>query len=160
MFLCLSAFVSLPNHSLTHLTTVCWLLQGLRKSSDCGRIKRTIVPHSVPHMVRLRKFIVSEDAVFLLLQYAEGKDLLLAASASSLLFPPLSSFPIHLSLPLSWTDVRLRRVCVTGHYSEYQVAPRFISNANTWAFFHTARSRICLRLCGSEACPPPKHNVP
>lgn len=31
------------------------------------------MPHSVPHMVQLKKFIVSEDAVFLLLQYAEGK---------------------------------------------------------------------------------------
>lgn len=68
--------------------TVSSLLQGLRKSSDCGRIKRTIVPHSVPHMVQLRKFIVSEDAVFLLLQYAEGKHLLLVALASSLLFSP------------------------------------------------------------------------
>lgn len=48
------------------------LPQGLRKSSDCGRPKRTIMPHSVPHMVRLRKFIVSEDTVFLLLHYAEG----------------------------------------------------------------------------------------
>uniref|UniRef100_A0A8C7G9E9 Ribosomal protein S6 kinase polypeptide 1 n=1 Tax=Oncorhynchus kisutch TaxID=8019 RepID=A0A8C7G9E9_ONCKI len=47
-------------------------LFGLRKSSDCGRPKRTIMPHSVPHMVRLRKFIVSEDTVFLLLHYAEG----------------------------------------------------------------------------------------
>uniref|UniRef100_A0A3B4UUQ1 Ribosomal protein S6 kinase polypeptide 1 n=1 Tax=Seriola dumerili TaxID=41447 RepID=A0A3B4UUQ1_SERDU len=46
--------------------------KGLRKSSDCGRTKRTIMPHSVPHMVQLRKFIVSEDTVFLLLQYAEG----------------------------------------------------------------------------------------
>ncbi|TNM94940.1 hypothetical protein fugu_017699 [Takifugu bimaculatus] len=46
--------------------------KGLRKSSDCGRVKRTIMPHSVPHMVQLRKFIVSDDAVFLLLQYAEG----------------------------------------------------------------------------------------
>ncbi|KAM6992455.1 ribosomal protein S6 kinase delta-1 [Tautogolabrus adspersus] len=49
-----------------------FILKGLRKSSDCGRIKRTIMPHSVPHMVQLRKFIVSEDVVFLLLQYAEG----------------------------------------------------------------------------------------
>ncbi|XP_047184686.1 ribosomal protein S6 kinase delta-1 isoform X2 [Scophthalmus maximus] len=49
-----------------------FILKGLRKSSDCGRTKRTIMPHSVPHMVQLRKFIVSEDAVFLLLQYAEG----------------------------------------------------------------------------------------
>ncbi|KAG7242931.1 hypothetical protein INR49_017621, partial [Caranx melampygus] len=45
--------------------------KGLRKSSDCGRTKRTIMPHSVPHMVQLRKFVVSEDTVFLLLQYAE-----------------------------------------------------------------------------------------
>ncbi|XP_047430015.1 ribosomal protein S6 kinase delta-1 isoform X2 [Mugil cephalus] len=49
-----------------------FILKGLRKSSDCGRAKRTIMPHSVPHMVQLRKFIVSEDTVFLLLQYAEG----------------------------------------------------------------------------------------
>ncbi|XP_054474639.1 ribosomal protein S6 kinase delta-1 [Anoplopoma fimbria] len=49
-----------------------FILKGLRKSSDCGRTKRTIMPHSVPHMVQLRKFIVSEDTVFLLLQYAEG----------------------------------------------------------------------------------------
>ncbi|XP_041661498.1 ribosomal protein S6 kinase delta-1 [Cheilinus undulatus] len=49
-----------------------FILKGLRKSSECGRIKRTIMPHSVPHMVQLRKFIVSEDVVFLLLHYAEG----------------------------------------------------------------------------------------
>ncbi|XP_071335316.1 ribosomal protein S6 kinase delta-1 [Trachinotus anak] len=49
-----------------------FILKGLRKSSDCGRTKRTIMPHSVPHMVQLRKFIVCEDTVFLLLQYAEG----------------------------------------------------------------------------------------
>uniref|UniRef100_A0A8C5HD30 Ribosomal protein S6 kinase polypeptide 1 n=1 Tax=Gouania willdenowi TaxID=441366 RepID=A0A8C5HD30_GOUWI len=47
-------------------------LQGLRKSSDCGRSKRTIMPRSVPHMVQLKKIIISEDTVFLLLQYAEG----------------------------------------------------------------------------------------
>uniref|UniRef100_A0A672ZU94 Ribosomal protein S6 kinase polypeptide 1 n=1 Tax=Sphaeramia orbicularis TaxID=375764 RepID=A0A672ZU94_9TELE len=47
-------------------------LLGLRKSSDCGRSKRTIMPHSVPYMVQLKKFVVSEDTVFLLLQYAEG----------------------------------------------------------------------------------------
>nr|XP_046230078.1 ribosomal protein S6 kinase delta-1 isoform X2 [Scatophagus argus] len=48
------------------------ILKGLRKSSECGLTKRTIMPHSVPHMVQLRKFVVSEDTVFLLLQYAEG----------------------------------------------------------------------------------------
>ncbi|XP_033999883.1 ribosomal protein S6 kinase delta-1 isoform X1 [Trematomus bernacchii] len=49
-----------------------FILKGLRKSSDCGRTKRTVMPPSVPHMVQLKKFIVSEDTVFLLLQYAEG----------------------------------------------------------------------------------------
>lgn len=61
---------------IAHLLIILLLLvlsQGLRKSSDCGRVKRTVMPHSVPHMVQLKKFIVSEDAVFLLLQYAEGK---------------------------------------------------------------------------------------
>ncbi|XP_071368338.1 ribosomal protein S6 kinase delta-1 isoform X2 [Centroberyx affinis] len=49
-----------------------FILKGLRKSSECGRTKRTIMPNLVPHMVQLKKFIVSEDTVFLLLQYAEG----------------------------------------------------------------------------------------
>ncbi|XP_053499505.1 ribosomal protein S6 kinase delta-1 isoform X1 [Ictalurus furcatus] len=49
-----------------------FVLKGLRKSSECGRVKKTIVPHTVPNMVRLRKFIVSEDSIFLLLHYAEG----------------------------------------------------------------------------------------
>ncbi|XP_076729969.1 ribosomal protein S6 kinase delta-1 isoform X2 [Maylandia zebra] len=49
-----------------------FILKGLRKSSDCGRTKTNIMPRSVPHMVQLRKFVVSEDTVFLLLQYAEG----------------------------------------------------------------------------------------
>ncbi|KAM8831883.1 ribosomal protein S6 kinase delta-1 isoform 2-T2 [Spinachia spinachia] len=49
-----------------------FILKGLRRSSDCWRTKRTVMPHSVPHMVQLRKFVVSEDTVFLLLQYAEG----------------------------------------------------------------------------------------
>lgn len=91
-----SVSLSSFTYPCTYLITVFSLLQGLRKSSDCGRIKRTIVPHSVPHMVQLRKFIVSEDAVFLLLQYAEGECLMLVASASSLLFSSLPSL-IHLS---------------------------------------------------------------
>ncbi|KAK0148099.1 Ribosomal protein S6 kinase delta-1 [Merluccius polli] len=49
-----------------------FILKGLQKSSDCGRAKGTIVPSGVPNMVCLRKFIVAEDTVFLLLQYAEG----------------------------------------------------------------------------------------
>ncbi|XP_062857189.1 ribosomal protein S6 kinase delta-1 [Trichomycterus rosablanca] len=49
-----------------------FVLKGLRKSSECGRVKKTIVPDAVPNMVRLRKSIISEDSVFLLLHYAEG----------------------------------------------------------------------------------------
>ncbi|XP_072558589.1 ribosomal protein S6 kinase delta-1 isoform X1 [Paramormyrops kingsleyae] len=49
-----------------------FILKGLRKSSECGRNKKTIIPRCVPNMVRLHKFIVSEDAVFLVLQHAEG----------------------------------------------------------------------------------------
>uniref|UniRef100_A0A672QIE5 Ribosomal protein S6 kinase polypeptide 1 n=1 Tax=Sinocyclocheilus grahami TaxID=75366 RepID=A0A672QIE5_SINGR len=45
---------------------------GLRKSSACGRVKKTIVPCSVPNMVQLEKCIISEDSIFLLLHYAEG----------------------------------------------------------------------------------------
>lgn len=73
------------------------LLQGLRKSSDCGRTKRTIMPHSVPHMVRLRKFIVSEDTVFLLLQYAEGKTS--TSHAHQFHLPSFVFFTFQLSLP-------------------------------------------------------------
>lgn len=53
-------------------TQEAFILKGLRRSSDCWRSKRIIMPHSVPHMVQLKKFIVTEDTVFLLLQYAEG----------------------------------------------------------------------------------------
>ncbi|MEQ2309834.1 hypothetical protein AMECASPLE_002582, partial [Ameca splendens] len=49
-----------------------FILKGLRKSSDCGQAKKTIMPLAVPHMVQLRKFIISEDTVFLLLHYTEG----------------------------------------------------------------------------------------
>ncbi|XP_061560832.1 LOW QUALITY PROTEIN: ribosomal protein S6 kinase delta-1 [Phycodurus eques] len=49
-----------------------FVVKGLRKSSDCGRLKKTITPRSVPHMVQLKKLIDSEDTVFLLLQHAEG----------------------------------------------------------------------------------------
>uniref|UniRef100_A0A671QIH4 Ribosomal protein S6 kinase polypeptide 1 n=1 Tax=Sinocyclocheilus anshuiensis TaxID=1608454 RepID=A0A671QIH4_9TELE len=42
------------------------------KSSACGRVKKTIVPRSVPNMVQLEKYIISEDSIFLLLHYAEG----------------------------------------------------------------------------------------
>ncbi|XP_072365024.1 ribosomal protein S6 kinase delta-1 [Scyliorhinus torazame] len=53
----------------THETFV---LKSLRKSSECSRKRKTIIPHCVPNMVQLKKQIVSEDSIFLLLQYAEG----------------------------------------------------------------------------------------
>lgn len=65
------------------------------------------MPHSVPHMVQLKKFIVSEDTVFLLLQYAEGKSY--TYSSVSSFFPrtppppPLPALPS--SLTLFQTDV-------------------------------------------------------
>lgn len=63
------------------------------------------MPHSVPHMVQLRKFIVSEDTIFLLLQYAEGKKHLLRSnpvlsSLCCLLYYQLSFLALHL-IPLS-----------------------------------------------------------
>ncbi|XP_076872587.1 ribosomal protein S6 kinase delta-1 isoform X2 [Brachyhypopomus gauderio] len=48
------------------------VLKGLRKSSGCGCVRKTVVPRAVPNMVRLRKFIISDDSIFLLLHYAEG----------------------------------------------------------------------------------------
>ncbi|XP_065792296.1 ribosomal protein S6 kinase delta-1 isoform X2 [Muntiacus reevesi] len=49
-----------------------FILKGLRKSSECSRSRKTVVPRCVPHMVCLHKFIVSEESVFLVLQHAEG----------------------------------------------------------------------------------------
>lgn len=85
---------------MTHLSSFFsfFLLQGLRKSSDCGRTKTNIMPRSVPHMVQLRKFVVSEDTVFLLLQYAEGKGHISVSSVSSSLIclfsPPSPDSPV------------------------------------------------------------------
>uniref|UniRef100_UPI00398E6BDD ribosomal protein S6 kinase delta-1 isoform X2 n=1 Tax=Pristiophorus japonicus TaxID=55135 RepID=UPI00398E6BDD len=49
-----------------------FILKSLRKSSECSRNRKTIIPHCVPNMVQLKKQIISEDSIFLLLQYAEG----------------------------------------------------------------------------------------
>uniref|UniRef100_A0A7N4NGZ6 Ribosomal protein S6 kinase delta-1 n=1 Tax=Sarcophilus harrisii TaxID=9305 RepID=A0A7N4NGZ6_SARHA len=46
--------------------------QGLRKSSDYSRSRKTIIPRCVPNMVCLHKYIISEESVFLVLQHAEG----------------------------------------------------------------------------------------
>ncbi|KAM6459639.1 ribosomal protein S6 kinase delta-1 isoform 1-T2 [Liasis olivaceus] len=49
-----------------------YILKGLRKSSECSRKRKTIIPRSVPNMVALHKYIISEESVFLVLHYAEG----------------------------------------------------------------------------------------
>ncbi|CAN0571564.1 unnamed protein product [Rangifer tarandus platyrhynchus] len=49
-----------------------FILKGLRKSSECSRNRKTIVPRCVPNMVCLHKYIISEESVFLVLQHAEG----------------------------------------------------------------------------------------
>uniref|UniRef100_A0A2K5K8A0 non-specific serine/threonine protein kinase n=1 Tax=Colobus angolensis palliatus TaxID=336983 RepID=A0A2K5K8A0_COLAP len=48
------------------------LCQGLRKSSEYSRNRKTIIPRCVPNMVCLHKYIISEESVFLVLQHAEG----------------------------------------------------------------------------------------
>ncbi|XP_077366235.1 ribosomal protein S6 kinase delta-1 isoform X2 [Festucalex cinctus] len=48
------------------------VVKGLRKSSDCSRVKKSVAPRSVPHMVQLKKLVNADDTVFLLLQHAEG----------------------------------------------------------------------------------------
>ncbi|XP_064411653.1 ribosomal protein S6 kinase delta-1 isoform X2 [Latimeria chalumnae] len=49
-----------------------FILKGLRKSSECSRNRKTIIPRCVPNMVRLHNYIISEESIFLVLQYAEG----------------------------------------------------------------------------------------
>ncbi|XP_057678447.1 ribosomal protein S6 kinase delta-1 isoform X2 [Corythoichthys intestinalis] len=48
------------------------VVKGLRKSSDCSRLKQTVMPRCVPYMVQLKKLVDTEDTVFLFLQHAEG----------------------------------------------------------------------------------------
>ncbi|XP_052056257.1 ribosomal protein S6 kinase delta-1 isoform X2 [Apodemus sylvaticus] len=49
-----------------------FILKGLRKSSECSRSRKTIIPRCVPNMVCLHTYIISEESVFLVLQRAEG----------------------------------------------------------------------------------------
>ncbi|XP_006497238.1 ribosomal protein S6 kinase delta-1 isoform X4 [Mus musculus] len=49
-----------------------FILKGLRKSSECSRNRKTIIPRCVPNMVCLHTYIISEESVFLVLQRAEG----------------------------------------------------------------------------------------
>ncbi|KAM5163392.1 ribosomal protein S6 kinase delta-1 [Mantella aurantiaca] len=49
-----------------------FILKGLRKSSEESGSRKTIIPRCVPNMVCLRKYIISEESVYLVLQHAEG----------------------------------------------------------------------------------------
>ncbi|XP_074846089.1 ribosomal protein S6 kinase delta-1 isoform X2 [Carettochelys insculpta] len=71
-----------------------FILKGLRKSSEYGRNRKTIIPRCVPNMVCLHKYIISEESVFLVLQHAEGGKLWSYIS-KFLNRSPEESFEIH-----------------------------------------------------------------
>lgn len=49
------------------------LFQSLVKSSWESRDQPTIIPQGVPYMVKLLRYYVSEDAVYLHLEHVKGK---------------------------------------------------------------------------------------
>lgn len=49
------------------------LLQSLVKSSWESRDQPTIIPQGVPYMVKLLRYYVSEDAVYLHLEHVKGE---------------------------------------------------------------------------------------
>lgn len=49
------------------------ILQSLVKSSWESRDQPTIIPQGVPYMVKLLRYYVSEDAVYLHLEHVKGK---------------------------------------------------------------------------------------
>lgn len=72
------------------ITDLFVLCQGLRKSSEYSRKRKTIIPRCVPNMVALHKYIISEESVFLVLHHAEGwsldSDMLLMGRENSVSF--------------------------------------------------------------------------
>lgn len=52
---------------------MCALSQSLVKSSWESRDQTTIIPQGVPYMVKLLRYYVSEDAVYLHLEHIKGK---------------------------------------------------------------------------------------
>lgn len=57
------------------------MLQSLVKSSWESRDQPTIIPQGVPYMVKLLRYYVSEDAVYLHLEHVKG-ELLIAVSVT------------------------------------------------------------------------------
>lgn len=57
-------------------------LQSLVKSSWESRDQPTIIPQGVPYMVKLLRYYVSEDAVYLHLEHVKGELLRIPLSAA------------------------------------------------------------------------------
>lgn len=62
---------------------MCMFLQSLVKSSWESRDQPTIIPQGVPYMVKLLRYYVSEDAVYLHLEHVKGELLTHRCSALS-----------------------------------------------------------------------------
>lgn len=58
---------------VVHLMSWFLLLQSLMKSSWESREQPTIIPQGVPYMVKLLRYYVSEDTVYLHLEHVKGK---------------------------------------------------------------------------------------
>jgi len=52
---------------------VCVFLQSLVKSSWESRDRSTVIPQGVPYMVKLLRYYVSEDVVYLHLEHVKGE---------------------------------------------------------------------------------------
>lgn len=86
-----------------------FVLKGLRKSSEYSRSRKTIIPRCVPNMVCLHKYIISEEAVFLVLQHAEGGKLWSHIS-KFLNRSPQESFNVHEAPHLDSAEAYLKAV--------------------------------------------------
>nr|XP_033792432.1 ribosomal protein S6 kinase delta-1 isoform X2 [Geotrypetes seraphini] len=86
-----------------------FILKGLRKSSECSRSRKTIVPRCVPNMVCLHKYIISEESVFLLLQHAEGGKLWSYVS-KFLNRSPEESFEVPEKKRLNRTEIQVKQL--------------------------------------------------
>lgn len=63
-------------HFLFPVTSALTFLQSLVKSSWESRDQPTIIPQGVPYMVKLLRYYVSEDAVYLHLEHVKGQRLI------------------------------------------------------------------------------------
>lgn len=73
--------IFLTDQSSRVCACVCVFLQSLVKSSWESRDLPTIIPQGVPYMVKLLRYYVSEDAVYLHLEHLKGEQLTTALSS-------------------------------------------------------------------------------